>query len=486
MAIYSLSIRTISRDPKRSDSRVKKSSAVAAVAYACTTSLTDQRTGTTYNYVHGNQKKVASTVDLGLYFPGGKMVIQERDRLGEYSDFWSKVELKEKRKDSRTARTIIAALPIEMTRNEHIAILEEYREFLASKYGLATQIAIHYDSPHNPHAHIIMPTRSVSATGELGEKIRSLDSQKTAHYEFQTIRESWAEICNQILEPKYHTRIDPRTLEAQGIDRQPEEHLGPAKWRIMQRELVELDQLEKEIREELSHVWKEEAGRRAVQPARSHGETGDYGEPRIASIEEARGGIQQGIEGSSRGKIGEPRCQASPEAARPVQPVGTQRPVDETPGEMRSSHSRDREKANFFPGDNRNTNRKNDGQAGSDHGRPTPTAKRGTSDAPRSVKRTGKPDHKARNNWQAESTLDKLIFLENKLEDLNEFFVLKQLQDKQQESLILRLDKALDNLQTLFELEALRRSKSHDTRSEQSDTAEPESSNDYRPRGPKA
>lgn len=486
MAIYSLSIRTLSRSPKRTDSRIKNSSAVAAVAYACTTNLTDQRTGTTYNYAHGNQKKVASTVDLGLYFPGGKKVMQERDRLGEYSDFWSKVELKEKRKDSRTARTIIAALPIEMNKEEHTAILEKYRKFLADKYGLATQIAIHYDSPHNPHAHIITPTRSVSPTGELGEKIRSLDSQKTAHYELQTIRESWAEICNQILEPKYHTRIDPRTLEAQGIDRQPGEHLGPAKWRIMQRELAELARLEQELREELRHVLEEEAGRRAVRPDVSHSETGVHGRDRNADIEEARRSIQQGIEGSSRRETGEPRRQAPAEAARPVQPVGTQRTVDETPGEMRSGHRRDREKANFFPGDNRNADRKNARQTGSNYGRATPTAKRSPSNAQGTARRTGKPHHKARDNWQAESTLDKLVILENRMEDLNEFYGLKQLHDKQQESLISRLDKALDNLQNLFELEALRRSKSHDTRSEQSATAEPDTSDYYRPAGPKA
>ena len=488
MAIFSMNFHTVSRQPKNPDLRVSGRSAVAAVAYALTTSLRDERLGKTFNYAHGKQVKARETVDLGLYFPGGKRIFQKaRDNQGAYSEFWSKVELAEKRKDARTARTIVVALPVEMERSEHRTCLENFQRYLADEYGMASQIGIHYDHEHNPHAHIITTTRKVSEEGKLGEKIRILDSARSAHYEIKKIGEAWAEINNRILLPKYGTSITHKSYQEQGIDKPKGEHLGPKKWRELQTELKELARLEQEVREELSHVsLEEEAGRRAVQPAGSHGKTRNYGEPRSAGITEACGGIQQGVEGGSGGKIREPGRQTPSDAARPVQPVGTQRPADETPGEMRSGHSRDREKANFFPDDNRNANRKNARQAGSDHGRTAPTAKRSPSDAPGTARRAGKPNYKIRDNWQAESTLDKLIFLENRLEDLNEFFELKQLQDKQQENLILRLDKALDNLQTLFELEALKRSKSHDTRNDQSDTAEPEPSNYYRPAGPKA
>ena len=482
-----MNFHTVSRQPKKPSLRVAGRSAVAAVAYALTTSLKDERIGQTFNYAHGKQVKARETIDLGLYFPGGKRIKQNgRDPHGIYSDFWSKVELAEKRKDARTARTIVVALPVEMERSEHQTCLEDFQRYLASEYGMASQVGIHYDHEHNPHAHIITTTRKVTEDGELGEKIRILDSARSAHYEIKKIGEAWAEINNKILLPKYGTSITHKSYQEQGIDKPKGEHLGPKKWRELQTELKKLAQLEQELREELSHGLGEETERGTVQSVIGHSEKGIYGGDRRVHTEETRRGIQQAIEGSSRGKNGEPERQTLSAATSPVQPVGTQRPADETPGEMRSSHSRDREKANFFPGDHRNQDRKDAGQAGSNHGRPTPTAKRSPSDAPGAARRAGKPDHKIRNNWQAESTLDKLIFLENKLEDLNEFFALKQLQDKQQENLISRLDKALDNLQTLFELEALKRSKSHVTRNDQSDTTESELSSNYKPRGPKA
>ena len=478
MAIFSMNFNTVSRQPKNPDLRVSGRSAVAAVAYALTTSLKDERLGKTFNYAHGKQAKAKETRDLGLYFPGGKRILQKgRDNQGAYSEFWSKVELAEKRKDARTARTIVVALPVEMNQQEHENCLEKFQVYLASEYGMASQIGIHYDHEHNPHAHIVTTTRKVSEEGELGEKIRVLDSSRSAHFELKKIGEAWANFNNEILIPKYGTSITHKSFKEQGIDKPKGEHLGPYHWRKRQAELAEIEEKRARLEKELygSIQQDDRIDRGTVQRTRSQTNTGIQRRDWKPDTQDAFGSIQQGIEGSSRREIREPGSKTPTEAPRPIQPVGAQRPANETSGAMRSGHSRDREKTNFFPDDNRNANRENARQAGSDNGRPTPTTKRSPSDASGTIRRAGKSDHKIRNNWQAESTLDKLVFLDNKLEDLNAFFELKQLQDKQQESLILRLDKALEAMQIKFDMEYLRGE--HDGQPARADEAESESGN---------
>jgi hypothetical protein len=88
----------------------------------------------------------------------------------------------------------------------------------------------------NYHAHLLSTSREVTPTG-LGEKAsiewsdtaRQQRGLKSARKELTEIRECWASITNEkLLEHGHDSRIDHRSLKAQGIERQPTTHLGPA------------------------------------------------------------------------------------------------------------------------------------------------------------------------------------------------------------------------------------------------------------------
>ena len=78
------------------------------------------------------------------------------------------------------------------------------------------------DQGGNPHAHLQLVTRKVDGDG-FGQKERSLDSKTFLKW----VRDGWAELANGALgKAGSSARIDPRSLKAQGIEREPQTHLG--------------------------------------------------------------------------------------------------------------------------------------------------------------------------------------------------------------------------------------------------------------------
>jgi ATP-dependent exoDNAse (exonuclease V) alpha subunit len=187
----------------------EKSNAVNTAAYQSGERLQSERSSTTHDYT---QKRgvVHNEIMLPVHVPP------------EYSDrstLWNAVEKSEKRKDAQTARDIDVALPVELDRQEQIALVREYvRENFVDK-GMCADFAVHDKSDGNPHAHILLTTREVSAGG-FGKKNRDWNS--TAR--LNSWRENWSVACNMRLETDKH--IDHRTLKAQGIDRIPTIHVG--------------------------------------------------------------------------------------------------------------------------------------------------------------------------------------------------------------------------------------------------------------------
>lgn len=107
--------------------------------------------------------------------------------------------------------------------------------YLVSKYGVAVDMAIHApmpehsDDPRNHHAHLLFTTREVKQDG-LGEKTRILDDKEQGPQQIELIRQVWETLANAALQQAGFeaVKIDRRTLEAQGIDRIPQEHVGKA------------------------------------------------------------------------------------------------------------------------------------------------------------------------------------------------------------------------------------------------------------------
>ena len=193
--------------------------------------MVDERTGLVHDYT-----RKGGVVSAEIIAPDGGSA--ERGAL------WNAAELAENRKDSRTAREWIVALPAELDAGQRRELAVSFGAELARRYGVAVDVAIHEPDREgdnrNHHAHILTTTRRVSrgAAGELvmGEKssIELADKKRRelglgpAADEVKAIRQLWEQTANRALERAGSTeRIDARSLKDQGIDREATTHLGP-------------------------------------------------------------------------------------------------------------------------------------------------------------------------------------------------------------------------------------------------------------------
>ena len=221
MAIYHLSVKTVSRSDGRS--------ATAAAAYRAGAQIVDERTGEVHDY---RRKKgiVSATLFVPEDAPGW---------ASERAELWNKAEESEKRKNSTVAREFEVALPEELTTAQRQELAHALAVELVKHHGCAVDVAVHEPGKEgdtrNHHAHILCTTRRLGPSG-FGDKTRELDDRATGAAEVARWRERWAELANAALAKAGHeARIDHRTLKAQGIDREPTEHLGPSATAIERR-----------------------------------------------------------------------------------------------------------------------------------------------------------------------------------------------------------------------------------------------------------
>ena len=104
--------------------------------------------------------------------------------------------------------------------------MNSYRE------GCAIDVAIHAPGREgdnrNHHAHILRTTRKVEADG-MGAKLDTEKAGRKRSDDLEAVRARWADLTNERLrENGIAARVDHRSLEAQGIDREPTKHLGSA------------------------------------------------------------------------------------------------------------------------------------------------------------------------------------------------------------------------------------------------------------------
>lgn len=219
MAIYHLSVKAISRANGRS--------ATAAAAYRAATRVEDERTGLVHDY-----SRKAGVLHREIVAPeDAPEWAQDRARL------WNAAELAETRKNSTVAREIEVALPTEIPPRQQRELACALAQEIVARHHCAVDVAIHAPSrrgdERNHHAHLLMTTRRLTATG-FTEKTRELDDLKSG--EVVRWRERWALLVNDHLTRHGRSeRIDHRSLEAQGVDRDPTWHKGPAVTAIERR-----------------------------------------------------------------------------------------------------------------------------------------------------------------------------------------------------------------------------------------------------------
>jgi hypothetical protein len=241
MAIYHLRAKIMSRSKGQSTVagaayRQGGHSAVHAAAYRSGMVLHDARTGRTYDY--GRKEHVEHSEIIAP--ESAPAWVFDRQEL------WNRVEASEKRADAQLARELEISLPRELGPEACQDLVRDYvRERFVSQ-GMVADIAIHRpdasDGGEQPHAHVMLTMRPLLADGSGfgGKKVAVLDGAtgqplrdkrgKIVYREWAggftddlgQWRAAWADAANAALERAGEAaRIDHRSLEAQGMMREP-------------------------------------------------------------------------------------------------------------------------------------------------------------------------------------------------------------------------------------------------------------------------
>ena len=144
--------------------------------------------------------------------------------------------------NARTAREYLVALPAELSPQARINLITGFSRELVERYRFALDIAIHAprdfpgSDPRNFHAHLLATTREVTSEGfgvkttlEWSDTHRRQSGMGPGIGELLHVRERWAMAANTALQQaQINARIDHRTLQAQGIDREPQAQIPRA------------------------------------------------------------------------------------------------------------------------------------------------------------------------------------------------------------------------------------------------------------------
>ena len=210
MAIYHLEAKIVSRGAGRS--------AVAAAAYLSCSRMLNEYDGVQHDY----------TRKQGL---GWRQVFLPATAPAEWQDretLWNAVEETETAKDSRLAREFVAALPIELSREEQIQLLQDFikEQFVAD--GMCADAAIHdpYPPGHNPHAHILLTVRPLDEKGKWQYKtekeylcVKDSEERGFTAAEFKQAQGDGWEKQYQYKVGKKKVYMTPSAAQAQGYER---------------------------------------------------------------------------------------------------------------------------------------------------------------------------------------------------------------------------------------------------------------------------
>ena len=123
------------------------------------------------------------------------------------------------RKNGRVIDKIMVALPLELDLDQLGNLVRGFAEEVTQ--GLASWLAAFHDlKSENPHVHLVIRDRD-PVTGKRVIGLSEIGST-------ERLRRAWELVANAALaQAGKESRIDRRTLKAQGIDRQPQIHVGP-------------------------------------------------------------------------------------------------------------------------------------------------------------------------------------------------------------------------------------------------------------------
>ncbi len=237
-------------------SRSAGHNAVAAAAYRSGSRFRCQRTGTVKNYLRKREVQHST-----IHVPDGSPSwTHDRNQL------WNKAENSETRVNSQLCREIVLGIPRELTSESRPALLDGFVKDAFVSLGMIADYSIH-DKAGNPHAHIMLTLREVSADGQgFGAKRRDWNNPALV----DKWRNQWSDHANKMLAEQGHTvHIDHRSLAEQGIAGPATVHVGRDNGFnsdvvqerkdfnaliMVQRELARIKDEERAIHEQLSRI----------------------------------------------------------------------------------------------------------------------------------------------------------------------------------------------------------------------------------------
>lgn len=208
IAIYHFEAKVITRATGRT--------AVGAAAYMSCSEMTSQYDGIHHNY----------TRKQGLIF---EKVFLPENAPAEWSDrekLWNAVEAAETAKDSRLARQIILALPIELNHDQQIKLLSDFVQRFFVSDGMCADVAIHDTGDGNSHAHIMLTLRPLDENGKWQSKtekeylcVKGGEERGFTAAEFKTAQADGWEKQYPYKVGKKKVYMVPSEAEAQGYER---------------------------------------------------------------------------------------------------------------------------------------------------------------------------------------------------------------------------------------------------------------------------
>jgi len=217
-------------------SRSAGHTAVKAAAYRAGEKLKDERTGLTADYSH-------RASDVGH----SEILLPESadQKMSDRETLWAAVEEREdqhnRHASARLAVDNIIALPADVSQEHQVKMAKAFaqKEFVSK--GLVVDMAIHYHSEGNPHAHLMTTTRPL-----VGDSFGAKDREVAGKFyggvkiadEVQ-LRHRWADFQNSYFNEH---DIDMSVTNHKG-EYQAEVHLGAAN--AMEKRGIETEKFEK-------------------------------------------------------------------------------------------------------------------------------------------------------------------------------------------------------------------------------------------------
>ena len=208
MAIYHLEAKAVSRGSGRS--------AVAAAAYMSCSEIHNEYDGVTHDF----------TRKRGLVWEKIFLPQNASPEWKSRSNLWNAVEAAEKSKDSRLARELVVALPIELDKTQWIKLLTEYIENTFVADGMCADVAIHDTDGHNPHAHILLTVRPMDDKGRWQNKtekeylcVKNGEEKGFTSSEFLSAKSEGWEKQYQYFVGKKKVYLSPSEAEKHGYER---------------------------------------------------------------------------------------------------------------------------------------------------------------------------------------------------------------------------------------------------------------------------